>query len=251
MRKLIAVTGKGGVGKTTIASLLVRSMIKKGSKPILVVDADPNSNLNEVLGLEVEDTIGSIREEMAERSGAMPGGMAKHEYLNLKVNECLIESNGFDLVVMGRPEGPGCYCFANNVLRDVLTMLAKQYPRIIIDNEAGMEHMSRRITTSMDHLFIVSNPTPRGLLAAERIRDLVKELKLSVGKMSLLINQARNGLSSEVERRIEEIGIPLAGIIQDDELLSEYDAAGKPLIDLPDTSTTVQKIEEIVTALDI
>lgn len=251
MGKLIAVTGKGGVGKTTIASLLVRGMIKKGSKPILVVDADPNSNLNEVLGLEVEDTIGSIREEMAERSGAMPGGMAKHEYLNLKVNECLIESNGFDLVVMGRPEGPGCYCFANNVLRDILTMLAKQYPRIVIDNEAGMEHMSRRITTSMDHLFIVSNPTPRGLLAAERIRDLVKELKLSVGKMHLLINQARNGLSSEVERRIEEIGIPLVGIIQDDELLSEYDGAGKPLIDLPDTSTTVQKLEEIVTELDI
>lgn len=251
MGKLIAVTGKGGVGKTTIASLLVRSMIKKGSKPILVVDADPNSNLNEVLGLEVEDTIGSIREEMAERSGAMPGGMAKHEYLNLKVNECLIESEGFDLVVMGRPEGPGCYCFANNVLRDILTMLAKQYPRIVIDNEAGMEHMSRRITTSMDHLFIVSNPTPRGLLAAERIRDLVKELKLSVGKMHLLINQARNGLSSEVERRIEEIGIPLVGIIQDDELLSEYDGAGKPLIDLPDTSTTVQKLEEIVTELDI
>ena len=251
MRKLIAITGKGGVGKTTISSLLVRSMLKKGSKPILVVDADPNSNLNEVLGLEVEDTIGSIREEMAERSGAMPGGMAKHEYLNLKVNECLIEANGFDLVVMGRPEGPGCYCFANSVLRDVLAMLGKQYPRIVIDNEAGMEHMSRRITTSMDHLFIVSNPTPRGLLAAERIHDLVKELKLSVGKMSLLINQARNGLSSEVERRIEEIGIPLVGVIQDDELLREYDDSGKPLIDLPDTSTTVQKLEEIVEGLDI
>ena len=251
MRKLIAITGKGGVGKTTISSLLVRSMIKKGSKPILVVDADPNSNLNEVLGLNVEDTIGSIREEMSERSGAMPGGMAKHEYLNLKVNECLIEASGFDLVVMGRPEGPGCYCFANSVLRDVLTMLGKQYPRIVIDNEAGMEHMSRRITTSMDHLFIVSNPTPRGLLAAERIRDLVKELKLSVGKMHLLINQARNGLSSEVERRIEEIGVPLVGVIQDDELLSEYDAAGKPLINLPDTSTTVQKLEEIVAGLDI
>jgi len=239
------------VGKTTISSLLVRSMVKKGSTPILVVDADPNSNLNEVLGLEVEDTIGSIREEMAERSGAMPGGMAKHEYLQLKVNECLIESSGFDLVVMGRPEGPGCYCFANNVLRDVLTMLGKQYPRIVIDNEAGMEHMSRRITTSMDHLFIVSNPTPRGLLAAERIRDLVKELKLSVGKTSLLINQARNGLSAEVEKRIEEIGIPLVGIIQDDELLREFDGGGKPLIELPDTSTTVQKLEEIVAGLDI
>ena len=251
MGKLIAITGKGGVGKTTISSLLVRSMVKKGSTPILVVDADPNSNLNEVLGLEVEETIGSIREEMAERSGAMPGGMAKHEYLQLKVNECLIESSGFDLVVMGRPEGPGCYCFANNVLRDVLTMLGKQYPRIVIDNEAGMEHMSRRITTSMDHLFIVSNPTPRGLLAAERIRDLVKELKLSVGKTSLLINQARNGLSAEVEKRIEEIGIPLVGIIQDDELLREFDGGGKPLIELPDTSTTVQKLEEIVAGLDI
>jgi CO dehydrogenase maturation factor len=251
MGRLIAITGKGGVGKTTISSLLVRSMIKSGRKPILVVDADPNSNLNEVLGLEVGDTIGSIREEMSERSGSMPGGMAKHEYLQLKVNECMIETDGFDLLVMGRPEGPGCYCFANNVLRDVLAAIGKQYPHIVIDNEAGMEHMSRRITTSIDHLFIVSNPTPRGLLAAERITELVKELKLSIGTMHLIINQARNGLPAEVEKRIEEIGVPLVGVIQDDEVLREFDGSGRPLIELPDTSSTVQKLEEIVGSMNI
>ena len=251
MGKLIAITGKGGVGKTTISSLIVRSMVNSGKKPILVVDADPNSNLNEVLGLEVDETIGSIREEMSERSGAMPGGMAKHEYLQLKVNECMVEANGYDLLVMGRPEGPGCYCFANNVLRDVLAAIGKQYPHIVIDNEAGMEHMSRRITTSIDHLFIVSNPTPRGLLAAERIKELVEELKLSVGTMQLIINQARNGIPKEVEKRIEEIGVPLAGVIQDDDLLREYDGVGRPLIELPENSSTVQKLEEIVGSINI
>ncbi len=251
MGKLIAVTGKGGVGKTTISSLLVRGMVKNGNGPILVVDADPNSNLNEVLGLDVETTIGAIREEMSERSGAMPGGMAKHEYLELKVNECMVEANGYDLLVMGRPEGPGCYCFANNVLRDILKVISKQYPQIVIDNEAGMEHMSRRITTSIDHLLIVSNPTPRGLLAAERIKGLVKELNLSVGSMQLVINQARNGLAPEVEKRIEEIGIPLAGVIPDDEMLREFDESGRPLIELPDTSSTVKKLEEIVGGLDV
>ena len=251
MGKLIAITGKGGVGKTTISSLIVRSMVNSGKKPILVVDADPNSNLNEVLGLEVDETIGSIREEMSERSGAMPGGMAKHEYLQLKVNECMVEANGYDLLVMGRPEGPGCYCFANNVLRDVLAAIGKQYPHIVIDNEAGMEHMSRRITTSIDHLFIVSNPTPRGLLAAERIKELVEELKLSVGTMQLIINQARNGIPKEVEKRIEEIGVPLAGVIQDDDLLREYDGSGRPLIELPETSSTVQKLDEIVGGINI
>lgn len=251
MGKLIAVTGKGGVGKTTISSLLVRSMVKKGNTPILVVDADPNSNLNEVLGLSVEDTIGAIREEMAERSGAVPAGMAKHEYLELKVNECLIEAEGFDLVVMGRPEGPGCYCFANNVLRDVLKMLGKQYPHIVIDNEAGMEHMSRRITTSIDHLLIVSNPTLRGLLAAERIQYLVKQLKLSVGTMHLVINRAHNGLSPQVEKRIEEIGLPLIGVIPEEELVREFDGSGRPLIELPETSSTVQMLEEIVGSLDV
>lgn len=251
MGKLIAVTGKGGVGKTTISSLLVRSMVKKGHTPILVVDADPNANLNEVLGLEVGETIGSIREEMSERSGATPGGMAKHDYLELKVNECLVEADGYDLLVMGRPEGPGCYCFANNVLRDVLKMLGKHYSRIVIDNEAGMEHMSRRITTSIDRLFIISNPTLRGLLAAERIRDLVGDLKLSVGNMYVLINRVHNGLPDEVAKRIDNIGIPLIGAIPEEELVLEFDGNGRPLIELPETSSTVQKLEEIVARLDI
>jgi len=251
MGKLIAVTGKGGVGKTTISSLLIRSMVKRGSAPILVVDADPNANLNEVLGLRVDETIGSIREEMAERSGSTPGGMAKHEYLQLKVNECLIEADGYDLLVMGRPEGPGCYCFANNVLRDVLKMLSKQYARIVVDNEAGMEHMSRRITTSIDHLFIVSNPTLRGLLAAERIRDLVADLKLSVGSMHMLINRVHNGLPDEVAKRVESIGVPLIGTIPEDELVLDFDGCGRPLVELPDSSSTVKTLDEIVDRLDI
>ena len=251
MGKLIAVTGKGGVGKTTISALLVRYLVEKNKTPILVVDADPNSNLNEVLGLGVNDTIGSIREEMAERSGALPGGMAKHDYLELKVQECLIEAEGFDLIVMGRPEGPGCYCFANNVLRDVLKMLSKQYESIVVDNEAGMEHMSRRITSVMDHLLIVSDPSLRSMLAAERIQELVKQLKLSVGTLNLLLNRVRNGLTPEVEQKIEAMGIPLIGAITEDEVLRDFDGAGKPLIQLPESSTTVRKVAEIAESLGL
>jgi CO dehydrogenase maturation factor len=251
MGKLIAVTGKGGVGKTTISALLVRSMIRRGTTPILVVDADPNSNLNEALGLKVDETIGSIREEMAERSGALPGGMAKHDYLEMKVQECLVEGNGFDLVVMGRPEGPGCYCFANNVLRDVLNMLGKQYPHIVVDNEAGMEHLSRRITTSIDHLLIVSDPSLRGMLAVERICGLVNELKISVGATHLLINRVYNGLPEGVAKRIDALGLPLIGTIPEEELIREFDGNGRPLTDLPEVSSTVRKLEEIASQLDI
>ncbi|RJP23014.1 MAG: DUF87 domain-containing protein [Candidatus Abyssobacteria bacterium SURF_5] len=251
MSKLIAITGKGGVGKTTIAALLVRYLVQKKETPVLVVDADPNSNLNEVLGLQVAETIGSIREEMAERSGTLPGGMAKHDYLELKVQECLIEADGFDLLVMGRPEGPGCYCFANNVLRDVLKILSKQYARIVVDNEAGMEHMSRRITTVMDHLLVVSDPSLRSMLAAERIRELVSELKLTIGTMHLLMNRVHNGLSPEVEQRISSLGIPVIGLIPEDELLREFDGSGKPLVQLPDSSTTIRMVKEIADRLDL
>ncbi len=249
MGKLIAVTGKGGVGKTTISGLLVRCLVKKGKTPILVVDADPNSNLNEVLGLQVNDTIGGIREEVSQKSGQLPGGMAKHDYLELKVQECLVEANGFDLVVMGRPEGPGCYCFANNVLRDVLNMLGKQYPHIVIDNEAGMEHMSRRITTNIDHLLIVSDSSVRSILAASRIVELVQELRLTVGTAHLVINRVHNGLPEEVAKRIESIGVPLLDTIPEEPLIRQYDENGKPLFELPETSTTVQKVREIADRL--
>ncbi len=251
MGKLIAVTGKGGVGKTTISALLVRCMTNRGNTPVLVVDADPNSNLNEVLGLKVGETIGSIREDAAQRSGALPGGMAKHDYLDMKVQECLVEAKGFDLVVMGRPEGPGCYCFANNVLRDVLNMLGKQYPRIVVDNEAGMEHLSRRITTSIDHLLIVSDASLRGMLAAERIRDLVSELKLTVGTMHLLINRVHDGLPAGVAEKAEAMGIPLLATIPEEELVREFDGNGRPLIELPESSSTVRKVDEIADRLDI
>ncbi|RJP66424.1 MAG: carbon monoxide dehydrogenase [Candidatus Abyssobacteria bacterium SURF_17] len=251
MGKLIAVTGKGGVGKTTISALLVRHLVKRGNTPILVVDADPNSNLNEVLGLSVDETIGSIREEMAQRVGELPGGMAKHDFLEMKVQECLVEASGFDLVVMGRPEGPGCYCFANNVLRDVLKMLGKQYPNIVVDNEAGMEHLSRRITTSIDHLLIVSDASIRGMLAAERIRELVDELKLTIGTMHLLINRVHDGLSAEVEKRVKTFGAPLIAAIPDDGIVREFDGSGRPLIELPDSSGTVRMVSEIADRLKI
>jgi len=226
-------------------------MIEKGAKPILVVDADPNSNLNEVLGLGVDETIGAIREEMAQRVNEMPGGMAKHDFLEMKVQQCMVEGNGFDLVVMGRPEGPGCYCFANNVLRDVLKMLGKQYPWIVVDNEAGMEHMSRRITTVIDHLLVVSNPTLRGMLAAERILELVKELKLTVGQTHLLINQVHNGLAPELVKKIESTGVPLIDTIPREDLILEFDGNGRPLVELPDSSTTVQKVKKLVESLGV
>ena len=185
----IALAGKGGTGKTTLAGLLVKYLLHHHKQPVLAVDADSNSNLNEVLGIAVCDTLGNAREEM--KKGQVPPGMTKDVFMSMKLEQAVAESEGFDLISMGRPEGSGCYCAANSLLTGFLEKLVGNYPYIVMDNEAGMEHVSRLTTKNVDVLLLVSDPSRRGLQAALRIDALARELNIGVGKSRLVINQAK------------------------------------------------------------
>lgn len=226
----IAVSGKGGTGKTTIAGFLIRYLLEKGKKPVLAVDADANANLNEVLGVEVQSTIGEARDLMKKD---VPVGMTKDIWFEFKIQEALVEREGFDLIAMGRPEGPGCYCAANTLARKCIDLLAGNYRYVVIDNEAGMEHFSRMTTRHVDLLFLVSDPTVRGVLAAARIRDLIRELNLEVGESFLLLNRVQNGIEAEITSAADKASLPVAGMIPADPIVYEYDLKGRPTAMLP------------------
>jgi len=245
----IGVAGKGGVGKTTVAALLVRHMVAAGRKPVLAIDADPNSNLNELLDLEVTCTLGDTSEEILE--GKVPAGMAKHDFLIYRAEQCLVESTGFDLLVMGRPEGPGCYCFTNNVLRDVVGRMHEQYPYLVIDNEAGMEHLSRRIMRQIDRFVIVSDPTVRGLRAAARIREIMDELEIEAGQVGLVLNRVQDDVASALDDHIKSTGIPLMGTIREDPTVREFDSEGRPLLELPDDGPMMTAVAELAVRLGL
>ncbi len=247
----IAVAGKGGTGKTTLSSLLTRYLLEAGKKPILAVDADPNANLGDALGLKVEETVGDICEEMLKNKDNLPAGMAKTDYLNLKIERALIESPGVDLLSMGRPEGPGCYCYTNNLLRSIIDKISSRYPYLIMDNEAGLEHLSRKTTRDVDFLLIVSDPTVRGLKTVRRIHQMVSNLKISVGKQFLVLNRSAAEDSSKLSSHIKEAEIELAGVIPEDELIRAYDGEGKPLVELPGESKAVKAVKNIVEKLGI
>jgi len=238
----IAMAGKGGTGKTTIAGLLIRFLLKRGVKPILAVDADANANLNEVLGLEVETTLGEAREGLKD---GVPPGMTRDLYMEYKVHESLIESEGYDLIVMGRPEGPGCYCHANTLLSRYMDTLCENYRVLVMDNEAGMEHISRLVAHRADILLIVSDPTQRGIQAARRIRDLARELKLDIKKEYVIINRVNGELPAAVRATVEAAGLNIAGCVPEDELISRYDTEGRPTVELPDDARSVQALNEI------
>ncbi len=238
----IAVSGKGGTGKTTIAGFLVRYLLEKGKKPVLAVDADANSNLNEVLGVEVGSTIGEARDLMKRD---VPVGMTKDVWFEYKIQEALVEKNGFDLIAMGRPEGPGCYCAANTLARKCIDLLAGNYPYVVIDNEAGMEHFSRMTTQNVDLLFIISDPSVRGVITAARIRDLIKELNLEVRQSFLLLNRVQNGLQQEITAQAERLSLPVAGMIPSDPVVYEFDLEGKPTFTLPRDSKALRSSWDI------
>jgi len=200
---IIALSGKGGVGKTVIAALLIKVLRDSGNGAVFAVDADPNSCLADYLGLTVDETIGNIREETLKNIGKIPAGMTKDRWISCRVQECIVESTGVDLLVMGRPEGPGCYCYVNNILRNFMDSYSPNYPYTVIDNEAGMEHLSRRTARKIDYLLIVSDLTPAGLKAALRIRELSCELNLVVGRAGLVLNRADSPLSKSGERLME------------------------------------------------
>jgi CO dehydrogenase maturation factor len=192
MSRLIAVAGKGGVGKTTVAALLVRGLIARGRRPVLAVDADPNTCLDAALGVTVSTTLGGVREEAREFAGkGMSGGMDKQRYLEIKIAESLVEGDHFDLIAMGRSEGPGCYCYANNVLKEVLKKMASHYPWVVLDNEAGLENLSRRIVQQVDLLVVVADPSLRGLETAKRLHALALEMGIRYNLLALAVNRLR------------------------------------------------------------
>jgi len=239
----IALAGKGGTGKTTVAGLLIKYLVKTGRTPVLAVDADSNANLNEVCGLEVTDTLGNAREEM--KKGIVPSGMTKDIFMNMKLQQAIVEDDGFDLIVMGQPEGPGCYCAANTLLTGFLEKLTGNYPYIVMDNEAGMEHISRLTTSNVDVLLTISDTSRRGLQAAIRINDLAKDLNIGVSKSYLIINQTKEAPSDTVLNIIKENGLELAGTIPEDPTVYEYDLNGRPTIELPEDNIAVMAAYEI------
>ncbi len=251
MTLTIAVAGKGGTGKTTVAGLLIRNLVERGLTPVLAIDADPASNLNTVLDLPLERTVGDIREDTSEkaRAGKLDAGVAKADLLDYEINASLVEGQGVDLLAMGRPEGPGCYCAANTMLRTIVDRVAGSYECVVIDNEAGLEHLSRRTTRDVDVLLIVSDPTVRGLTTAGRIVELIGELKTKVGRHYLIVNRTSDGLAPELERVITRYGMDLLATLPEDRQVAEFDAVGSPLVDLPETSAVAAGVDDIADAL--
>lgn len=235
--------GKGGTGKTTIAGLAVRYLVEHGKKPVLAVDADANSNLNEVLGLKVTATVGEAREEV-KRGGGMVE-MTKDQLVELRINQCLVEAEGFDLICMGQPEGAGCYCAANHLIAHYMDVLSKNYPYIVMDNEAGMEHLSRLTTKDVDLFLIVSDPSYRGVQAARRVYEVAKNLKIVVGRTGLILNRLTNGIPPRTQEEIDRSGLPLVGVVPEDPLIAEYDGAGKPTMLLPPESAALKAVNAI------
>ncbi len=248
----IAVAGKGGTGKTTLTGLVIRYLTDKRNGPVLAVDADANSNLNEVLGVKVCGTVGHIREEALSTAGGRPHGMSLDEYLDMRIEQELVESRGFDLLVMGRPEGPGCYCAANNVIRKYTDHLTDSYRYIVTDNEAGLEHLSRRTTQDTDLLLIVSDPSARGVLTAGRVNEIVDELSLNIKKRLLIVNRVQgDSLPEELRPVVDKTGLALAGTVPDDRNIFTFDLEGRPLCELPSDSKSVAALYGILDGLDI
>ena len=250
MTKTIAIAGKGGTGKTTVAALLIKFLLQKGL--VLAVDADPSTNLSQALGLPLDDTktVGRIREKMAEdvSKDRLSPDIAKPEYLFSKIVESLIESKGFDLLSMGRPEGPGCYCASNEFLRASLDKLVKDYKYnyIVMDCEAGMEHISRQTTRDVDVLLIMSDPTIKGVTTAARMKKLIEEMRSNVGKVGIVINRVRGELSPEIKKAIDESGLQIIAVIPEDPDMAGLEMKGRPVAELPERSPLQLKVKEIV-----
>jgi CO dehydrogenase maturation factor len=243
MSKVIALAGKGGVGKTTIGGLLIRYLIEKAKNgAVLAVDADPNSNLNEMLGVAVTATIGEAREQMKKD---VPTGMTKDVWFEYKVNEAVIEGKGFDLLVMGRPEGPGCYCAANSLAKKSIETLKENYGYVVVDNEAGMEHISRMVTQNIDHLYVISDPSPRGILTAKRILELTQELNLNIKESYVIINRVKREEEAHLKNVASQQGIEVRGMIREDREIRAADAEGKTVFLLDGKSPAVSDAYKI------
>jgi CO dehydrogenase maturation factor len=242
MGYVIALAGKGGTGKTTVAALIVRVIKEKKLGSILVVDADPNNNLCEALGLELKETIGGIVDDIAQHPEKIPAGISKDRFIEFQIQTAVIEGDGFDVLTMGIPEGPGCYCYVNNVLRNVMAKLIKEYDYVVIDNEAGLEHLSRRTTRTADALVIVSDSTVVGLRSAKRIMDLVKDLKISTKKNLLLLNRSDKAIAKE---KIIELGLHYIGNIPQDKQIEQMSTNGNSLMELKNDAKSLLVLREL------
>ena len=256
MAHVIAVAGKGGVGKTTLCGMLIQYLCEKKKGPVLAVDADANSNLNEVLGVEVDTTLGDVREEIAHaemtEKSPIPKGMSKADYAEVRFEDALAEEDDYDLLVMGRTQGKGCYCFVNGLLQAQLAKYQKNYPYIVVDNEAGMEHISRGVLPSMQTAILVSDCSRRGIQAVGRIKKLIEECDMHPQQIGLIVNRAPNGVLNEgTKEEIEIQGLNLLGVVPQDELVYEYDCEGRPTVELPEDSPVRKAMSEIVKKLNI
>jgi CO dehydrogenase maturation factor len=251
--KTIAVAGKGGTGKTTLSALIIDYLAKNKRGAVLAIDADPSTNLNLALGVPLFDTVGDVREETATAvgGGQAMGGLSKWDYLDYRINEALVEETAFDLLAMGRPEGPGCYCAANNILRTSVDRLSDAYDFVVIDNEAGLEHLSRRTTQDVDLLILVSDPSLRGIIAAGRVAELVDELKTAVGTIYLVVNRVNGDtLPEPLMKAIEDHNLKLGGLIPADPAVNELDALGEPIVKLPEDAPARRSLETLLASVN-
>jgi CO dehydrogenase maturation factor len=243
----IAVAGKGGTGKTTFTALLLRQLVRHKKASILAVDADPNANLNEALGLEVQMQISDLLEETKDPK-AIPAGMTKDVFVEYKLQQCLIETKHVDLLVMGNPQGPGCYCYANDLLRKYLESMVEGYDYMVVDSEAGLEHLSRKTIPRLDYLFVISDSSARGVRSAGRVHEIVKSLKTPIDKIGLIVTRTKGELGA-LEKEVDNTGLELWGMIPYDEQLVQFDLEGKALFNLPDESEAVKAVQGVIEKL--
>lgn len=244
----VALAGKGGTGKTTTAALVVRALRELGARTVLAVDADPNSTLHEALGVEVESSVGEITEEMLKSTESTPGGMSKSAWMEYNIQRYVVETREFDLLSMGRPEGAGCYCYANNLVRGCVDDLSRSYTHVVMDNEAGLEHLSRRTTRDVDVLLIVSDPSIRGVRTAQRLSELVDELDIGVASRYLVINRTSSPLDPALQTATEQSGLEVLGVVPSDENITACDLAGQGLFDLPQDSPALEEVRRMILA---
>jgi len=247
----IALAGKGGTGKTTVAGLLIRHLVKNRLGTVLAIDADPASNLNLVLGLPLATTVGDIREGLLAnvQNGSVGTGITRHDFLKTEIRLAVEEGDHVDLLAMGRPEGQGCYCPVNHMLRDIIDTFGKSYDYVVIDNEAGMEHLSRRTTRDVDILLLVTDPTVRGLKTAEAMAKLAHELQINVGRVVLVVNRLEGALPPALREAVDAVGVELAAVIPADPRVNAFDAQGRPLVELGGDSPAAQAIEALAEKL--
>ena len=256
MAHVIAVAGKGGVGKTTLCGMLIQYLCEQGKGPVLAVDADANSNLNEVLGVKVDTTLGDVREEIARaemaKESPIPAGMSKADYAELRFEDALVEDDDFDLLVMGRTQGKGCYCYVNGLLQAQLAKYQNNYPYFVVDNEAGMEHISRGVLPTMQTAILVSDCSRRGIQAVGRIAQLIKECDMHPSTVGLIVNRAPKGeLNPGILEEIQIQGLDLLGVVPQDESVYEYDCEGKPSSKIPDTSAVKVALHKLMEDLNL